>query len=83
MIAPQKPVMWNGSVVFGNHEGQFRQPERISHLFREQQARCARMLGDDAPPRIQLHDYEALPCDDLARPREREGGQRSGSATRA
>jgi len=39
MIAPQKPVMWNGSVVFGNHEGQFRQPERISHLFREQRAR--------------------------------------------
>jgi integrase len=42
--------------VFGNPEGGFRQPERVSHLFREQQARCARMLGEDAPPRIRLHD---------------------------
>ena len=46
----------NDSVVFGNHEGQFRQPERFSHLFRETQDRCARMLGEDAPPRIRLHD---------------------------
>ena len=38
------------SVVFGNHEGQFRQPERFSHLFRETQDRCARMLGEDARP---------------------------------
>ena len=40
------------SVVFGNPEGGFRQPERVSHLFRQQQARCARMLGEDAPPGI-------------------------------
>jgi len=45
-----------GAVVFGDHEGGFRHPERVSHLFRETQKRCARMLGDDAPPVIRLHD---------------------------
>jgi len=32
------------ALVFGNHEGAFRHPERFSHLFPETQARCARAL---------------------------------------
>ena len=34
----------NDAIVFGNHEGQFRQPERFSHLF----ARAAGALCPDA-----------------------------------
>ena len=45
-----------GSVVFGNNEGSFRHPETFSRVFRDTQARCARMLGEDAPPVIRLHD---------------------------
>jgi integrase len=58
------------SVVFGNQEGGFRQPERVSHLFREQQARCARMLGEDAPPGIQLHDLRHSMATIMIRDRE-------------
>ena len=58
------------SVVFGNQEGQFRQPERVSHLFREQQARCARMLGEDAPPGIRLHDLRHSMATIMIRDRE-------------
>ena len=58
------------SVVFGNQEGQFRQPERVSHLFREQQARCARMLGEDAPPGIRLHDLRHTMATIMLRDRE-------------
>ena len=58
------------SVVFGNHEGQFRQPERFSHLFRETQDRCARMLGEDAPPVIRLHDLRHSHATILLRDRE-------------
>ena len=65
------------SVVFGNQEGQFRQPERFSHLFREQQARCARMLGEDAPPGIRLHDLRHSRRRPVSRPRERQGRQRT------
>ena len=60
----------NDSVVFGNREGQSRQPERVSHLFREQQARCARMLGEDAPPGIRLHDLRHSHATILLRDRE-------------
>ena len=60
----------NDSVVFGNQEGQFRQPERVSHLFREQQARCARMLGKDAPPGIRLHDLRHTMATIMLRDRE-------------
>ena len=60
----------DSAVVFGNHEGQFRQPERVSHLFVEQQARCARMLGEDAPPRIRLHDLRHTHATILLRDRE-------------
>jgi len=56
--------------VFGNHEGQFRQPERFSHLFRETQDRCARMLGEDAPPVIRLHDLRHSHATILLRDRE-------------
>ena len=60
----------NDSVVFGNHEGQFRQPERFSHLFRETQERCARMLGEDAPSGIRLHDLRHTHATILLRERE-------------
>ena len=60
----------NDAVVFGNHEGQFRQPERFSHLFRETQDRCTRMLGEDAPPRIRLHDLRHTHATILLRDRE-------------
>src|ERR1017187_3696404 len=63
-------LMRNDAVVFGNHEGQFRQPERFSHLFREAQTRCARMLGEDAPPGIRLHDLRHTHATILLRDRE-------------
>jgi integrase len=59
----------NDSVVFGNHEG-LRQPERFFHLFRETQDRCARMLGEDAPPAIRLHDLRHSHAAILLRDRE-------------
>ena len=64
------PLARDDSVVFGNHEGQFRQPERFSHLFRETQDRCARMLGEDAPPGIRLHDLRHSHATILLRDRE-------------
>jgi integrase len=60
----------NDAVVFGTHEGEFRQPERFSHLFRETQQRCARMLGDDAPPMIRVHDLRHSHATILLRDRE-------------
>jgi hypothetical protein len=51
-------------------EGRFRQPERISHLFREQQQRCVRALGEDAPPFIRLHDLRHTHATILVRDRE-------------
>ena len=60
----------DGSVVFGDHEGRWRHPERVSHLFREQQARCARALGEDAPPLIRLHDLRHTHATILLRDRE-------------
>ena len=58
------------AVVFGDHEGAFRQPERFSHLFREAQARCARALGEDAPPVIRVHDLRHTHATILLRDRE-------------
>ena len=60
----------NDAVVFGDHEGRFRHPERFSHLFRETQDRCARMLGEDAPPGIRLHDLRHTHATILLRDRE-------------
>jgi integrase len=60
----------DNAVVFGDHEGRFRHPERISHLFREQQARCERALGADAPPLIRLHDLRHTHATILLRDRE-------------
>lgn len=44
------------AVVFGDHEGRVRHPERFSRVFAETLARCRRGLGDDALPAIRLHD---------------------------
>lgn len=44
------------AIVFGDHEGRHRHPERFSRLFAQTLSRCARDLGDDAPPVIRLHD---------------------------
>lgn len=44
------------ALVFGDDEGQPRHPERFSRGFAEALARCARALGDQAPPSIRLHD---------------------------
>ncbi len=60
----------DSAVVFGDHEGRFRHPERISHLFREQQKRCERALGADAPPFIRLHDLRHTHATILLRDRE-------------
>jgi len=44
------------ALAFGNHEGQFRDPETFSKVFKATQRRCAQALGDTAPPEIRLHD---------------------------
>lgn len=44
------------ALVFGDHEGTWRHPERFSRAFKVALARCAKALGDDAPPLIRLHD---------------------------
>jgi integrase len=58
------------ALAFGNHEGVFRDPETFSRVFRDTQARCARMLGDDAPPAIRLHDLRHTHATILLRDRE-------------
>lgn len=60
----------DAAVVFGDHEGRFRQPERVSHLFRYQQEMCARALGEEAPPAIRLHDLRHTHATILLRDRE-------------
>jgi integrase len=59
-----------GSVVFGNREGSFRHPETFSKLFGKAQERCARTLGEDALPRIRLHDLRHTHATLLLRDRE-------------
>jgi integrase len=44
------------ALAFGDHEGDHRHPERFSRTFTAELARCARDLGEDAPPAIRLHD---------------------------
>ncbi|MGO9079899.1 MAG: tyrosine-type recombinase/integrase [Streptosporangiaceae bacterium] len=44
------------ALVFGDHEGSHRHPERVSRTFRAEVERCRKALGDAAPPRIRLHD---------------------------
>jgi integrase len=46
----------DGALVFGTLEGQHQNPVRFSQRFTEALARCARDLGDAAPPVIRLHD---------------------------
>jgi integrase len=58
------------AVVFGDAEGRWLFPDRVSNLFREQQQRCARDLGVDAPPQIRLHDLRHTHATILLRDRE-------------
>jgi integrase len=44
------------ALVFGDHEGACRNPERFSRLFSETVRRARRELGEDALPVIRLHD---------------------------
>ena len=46
----------DGALAFGNIEGQFRDPETFSNVFRDTQRRCARKRGGAAAPVIRLHD---------------------------
>lgn len=46
----------DNAIVFGDHEGRHRHPERFSRLFAETLTRCRRDLGGDAVPAIRLHD---------------------------
>jgi integrase len=58
------------ALVFSNHEGKFRDPETFSKVFKDTQARCARTLGDGAPPVIRLHDLRHTHATILLRDRE-------------
>ena len=58
------------TVVFGDHEGAFLHPEGFSHRFRRAEQRCARALGDDAPPVIRVHDLRHTHATILLRDRE-------------
>jgi integrase len=60
----------DNALAFGNHEGGFRDPETFSRVFRDTQERCARMLGDAAPPAIRLHDLRHTHATILLRDRE-------------
>jgi integrase len=42
--------------VFGDIDGQHRNPEHVSRQFARDIARCQAALGDDAVPPIRLHD---------------------------
>jgi integrase len=44
------------ALVFGDIEGQHRNPEHTSRAFARDQARCREALGADALPVIRLHD---------------------------
>lgn len=70
------------AVVFGDHEGRFRHPERLSRVFAETVARCRRDLGEDVLPAIRLltcGTLTPLTCWPLA---SRSRSCQSGSATR-
>ena len=44
------------ALVFGDIEGQHRNPEHVSRQFIAGQARCRKAAGADGPPVIRLHD---------------------------
>jgi integrase len=44
------------AIVFGDIEGQHRNPEHVSRQFARDQARCRAALGTDPLPAIRLHD---------------------------
>jgi integrase len=44
------------ALVFGDHEGRHMHPERVSRTFKAALKRCAKRLGEGAPPVIRLHD---------------------------
>lgn len=44
------------ALLFGDHEGSHRHPERISRTFKAEVQRCRKALGDATPPKIRLHD---------------------------
>lgn len=46
----------DNAIVFGDPEGSHLHPERFSRQFARDLARCAKALGDQAPPAIRLHD---------------------------
>ena len=44
------------ALVFADHEGRHLQPEHFSRSFADALRRCAKQLGQAAPPAIRLHD---------------------------
>jgi integrase len=44
------------ALVFGDHEGAYRHPERFTRRFKIELRRCRVELGDDELPDIRLHD---------------------------
>ena len=46
----------DGALVFGDIEGRHRNPEHVSRQFARDVARCREALGEDAMPKIRLHD---------------------------
>lgn len=49
-------LVQENALVFGNHQGRFRDPEAFSKTFKNAQQLCQRDLGGAAPPEIRLHD---------------------------
>jgi integrase len=60
----------DSALAFGNHGGKFRHPDTFSQIFKENVARCGKMLGDNAPPEIRLHDLRHTHATILLRDRE-------------
>lgn len=58
------------ALVFGNHEGVFRDPETFSKTFVKTVARCRLGLGEDTLPPIRLHDLRHTHATILLRDRE-------------
>jgi integrase len=58
------------ALVFGNHEGMFRHPDTFSGVFKDNEKRCARLIGEGAPPVIRLHDLRHTHATILLRDRE-------------
>ncbi len=58
------------ALAFGNHEGKFRHPDTFSDVFKDNQKRCTRFIGEAAPPLIRLHDLRHTHATILLRDRE-------------